>query len=290
MQSSQGGGPRILRCPNCGATIDAPPFAPSARCGYCQQVVVLAEPGAQRAMPAPLPPAPMPYSPAPYPPSPAAGGGKRARVLLIVAVAAFAALAASFIAYSSHYVPDAPATQPAQAEPVAATQTSAQVQPASVKYELASLLRINATTVDVDGAQAHMLALFPTVAAERSSVGLAFKVPLNDPWFKEAELSWSNEKSGMLKSMALRPAGEGWFRNQKEIADCLAKSLGKPKEQEIDHLSHETSYIFLAHWPKAYVDVYASYLWLSFEYSTGIGTATFANVVKTLDGCASHER
>lgn len=148
-----------------------------------------------------------------------------------------------------------------------------------------SLLAIN-PMVDIDSSRAHLLGLFPTVKSVVRA-DLSYRVPLDHPWFDAVELTWKNEKGGKLASVAFRPPrGDERFKNQKEISDCLAKSLGKPLVREINHLAGELSYFWGAHFPKAWANVYSGYLWLAFLDPKGVAPVTLPQVVRSLATCA----
>lgn len=280
--SPSSGGPRVLHCPHCGAPLEAVPFAPMARCKYCGHQVQLQQSA----------PPPARY---PLPPAPTRGAAARlVSVLLVVPVVAGALL---------WYVALRPSTQPAPASAatMAAPALERSVRPpapavtaahavAATQYPMRSLLGVS-PTVDVDGSRAHLASLFPSVTSSQLGDELRFVVPLSHPWFSEAELHWKNEKMGKLVSVAFRPPqGKDKLENQKEISECLSKGLGKPEVRETDHLAGELSYFWGAHWPKAWLDLYSTYLWLAFEDPKGVAPITLAQVVHTLDGCASVAR
>lgn len=185
-------------------------------------------------------------------------------------------------------------------EPVVAPTTKATLEPAAPKalpeppapeaaaaarYPLRSLLGVS-TAVDIDGSKSHMLGLFPSIASKRHGDELRYVVPLDHPWFSEAELGWKNERAGKLTSVSFRPPdGVDKFENQPEIGDCLAKGLGKGEVRETDHLAGEKSYFWGRHFPKAWANLYSSYLWLTFQNPQGIAPITLGEVVRTLDGC-----
>ena len=278
MQSSQSSGePRVLRCPQCGAPLEAPPFALTTRCGYCGHSVKLAEPSA----------------PQPTHPAPAAGRSRRAPILILVASVAALGLGAALVAsIGKRPTPESakPTSQAAipASEPAAASPTRSRPPPEKtddVRYPMRSLLGVR-TAVDIDGSSAHMLELFPTVRSKRRADELQYTVPLSHPWFDRAELGWKNERTGKLTSVSFKPpAGDDKFKNQKEIGDCLAKGLGKPEVREIDHLAGEQSYFWGKHFPKAWANLYSGYLWLTFQNPEGLAPVTLATVVRTLDAC-----
>jgi hypothetical protein len=279
VQSPQSSGaPRILRCPQCGAPLEAPPFALTTRCGYCGHSVKLAEPSA----------------PQPTQPAPATGLSRRALVLILVALAAALGLAVALVAsIGKRPTPESPAQPTSQAavpttEPAAPSPTRSLPAPEKtddVRYPMRSLLGVR-TAVDIDGSSAHMLELFPTISSKRRADELQYSVPLSHPWFSRAELGWKNERAGKLTSVSFKPpAGDDKFKNQKEIGDCLAKGLGKPEVREIDHLAGEQSYFWGKHFPKAWANLYSGYLWLTFQSPEGIAPVTLTTVVRTLDGC-----
>jgi hypothetical protein len=156
---------------------------------------------------------------------------------------------------------------------------------ASVRYPMRSLLGVS-TAVDIDGSKNHMLGLFPSIDSKRHGDELRYVVPLDHPWFSEVELGWKNERAGKLTSVSIRPpAGIDKFENQREIGDCLSRGLGKPEERETDHLAGEKSYFWGRHFPKAWANLYSSYLWLTFQNPQGMAPITLGDVVRTLDGC-----
>lgn len=288
MQSSQSsGGPSILRCPHCGAPLEAAPFASMTRCGYCGHSIRLAEPTA---------PPPHLYG---QPSRAAPVASSRAPLLIILGLVMTFGLAAAVVGFvifsgASRSAATAKSGRVASISPPLATpalaapapQAAAARKPAPVGYPLRSLLNIN-VAVDIDGSIAHMHGLFPDVESTRIADQLRFAIPLKNPWFGEAELSWKNEKAGKLATVGFRPPlGNDKLSNAKQIADCLSKGLGKPEVREIDHLSGEMSYFFGKGFPKAWANVYSGYLWLAFEDPRGVPPVTFAQVVRTLDGCA----
>ena len=285
MQSSQSSGaPRILRCPQCGAPLEAPPFALTTRCGYCGHSVKLAEPSA------PEPSAPQPSAPM----APGTGRSRGSLILILVALVAALSLAAALVAaIGTRPTPESAAKPKPEAavptgEPAAPTRAASKPAPektTEVGYPMRSLLGVG-TAVDIDGSNAHMLGLFPTITSKRRADELNYTVPLSHPWFSAAELGWKNERAGKLTSVSFKPpAGDDKFKNQKEIGDCLAKGLGKPEVRVIDHVAGEQSYFWGRHFPKAWANLYSGYLWLTFKSPEGIAPVTLATVVRTLDGC-----
>jgi hypothetical protein len=275
MQSSSSGGePRVLRCPHCGAPLDAPPFALSTRCGYCGTTIKLAGPSAPPPVYPPIPPNP-----------PRRSSGQLPVVLGLVAVATIGGAGAAYTSLREASVaPAAPArTAPPLPKPALAAKPKL-AKPVEVRYPLRSLLGID-PLVDIDGSRAHLLGIFPTITSE-ARVDLSYRLPLDHPWFSAVELHWKNEKDGKLVSVAFKPPlGDEKFKNQKEIADCLAKGLGKPLVREINHLAGEVSYFWGAHFPKAWANVYSGYLWLTFQNPKGVAPVTFLQVVRSLDAC-----
>jgi len=279
--------PRPLRCPHCGAPLEAALPALLTRCGYCGHQIKLAEPSA----------------PPPIPPRASANGAlAQAPVLgVLMAVTALGGLAtASFFFFAMR--PRAPEATPHLQSAVSSRESAAQPAlpslptappagaPSRVGYPLRSLLGTS-TLVDIDGSRTHLLGLFPTIESSRVADQLRYVVPLDHPWFSQAELSWKNEKAGKLVSVGFRPpVSKAKLENQKEIADCLARGLGKPEVRELDHLSGELSYFWGRHFPRAWADVYPAYLWLAFEDPKGVAPITFAQVVRTLDDCTPHTR
>lgn len=286
-----GAEPRILRCPHCGAPLDAPPHALSTRCSYCGHSVKLAEPAAPR-----------PAYPQPLPPPAVASGPSRVVPILVLGglIGGFGLLAAvvAFVAWRGtsrpSAVPQAPAARavPTRAvTPLAASSSPAKPEVrAPVRYPMRALLAIN-TTTDIDASREHLLGLFPTITSERVAGDLSYKVPLSHPWFGEAELRWKNERAGKLATVGFRPPpGDAKLTNQKQISECLTGGLGKPQVREIDHLAGELSYFWGRAFPRAWANLYTGYLWMSFEDPRGVAPVTFAQVVRTLDGCAPSPR
>ena len=289
MTSRSTGEPRILRCPHCGAPLDAAPFALAARCRYCGHDVKLAEPAAPRPY--------RPYShPHAQPAAPVATASSRLVPLLIaggmLGVLGVVAATVGFVAWRATA---GPATRvvaqpiPAKAvpPPTAAPARPRAAEPTKlVKYPMSALLGID-TSVDIDGSRAHFLKLFPTIASDRVAGDLRYTVPLEHAWFGEAELRWKNERAGKLTTVGFRPPlGDAKLKNQKEISECLTRGLGKPQVREIDHLAGELSYFWGRHFPKAWANLYTGYLWMSFQDPRGVAPVTLAQVVRTLDGCA----
>jgi hypothetical protein len=199
-----------------------------------------------------------------------------------VVFAAASACAAAFFAFINLRPKQGPVAADSSVEPGA----PAAGNPALVRYVMGSLLGIT-PTVDIDESRAQVLGLFPTIRSSRISNELRYVVPLSHRWFDAAELGWKNERAGKLASVAFRPpVGELKLKNQKEIADCLTKGLGKPEVREIDPLAGDLTYFWGKHFPKAYASLYSGYLWLSFEDPKGVAPVTFEQVVRTLDGCA----
>ena len=280
------GGPRILRCPHCGAPLEAQPQALFARCAYCGHNVQLGAPSVPQPAPATVP---------------ATGSLPRGAILLVAAavvvlgaVAAFALLGAgssSPAATPALATPQVQAALPVRetaAQPRATTaerSPPASKSPGETRFPLRSLLGID-VTIDIDRSRDHLLGLFPSAGSERVADQLRFEVPLDSPWFDHTVLSWKNEKAGKLTTVSFNPPhGDSKFKNQQEIADCLTKGLGKPEVREIDHLAGELSYFWGKGFPKAWANLYSGYLWLSFENPKGIAPVTLPQVVRTLDGC-----
>jgi hypothetical protein len=214
-------------------------------------------------------------------------------LVLVAAVVSLAGTVAAYIAVRGAARVAAPAARPTNvaAKPATPTPTpprpKAADKPAEVRYPLRSLLGINGA-VDIDGSREHLLGLFPSVASSRVADQLRYVIPLAHPWFGAAELSWKNERAGKLSSVALRPpAGHGKLENQKEIADCLGKGLGKPEVREIDHLAGDVSYFWGRHFPRAWANLYSGYFWLTFRDPKGVAPITFTQVLRTLDGCGA---
>jgi hypothetical protein len=270
MQPSHSSEPRVPRCPNCGAPLDARPDARTTLCGYCGQSIELAEPSSPRPT--------HPHAKAP----PASVPARRAPILIQLFFAAASACVAAYFAFANAHPSQEPVAAVSSVEPGA----PAAGNPVLVRYLMGSLLGIT-PTVDIDESRAHLLGLFPTIHSSRISDELRYVVPLSHRWFSAAELGWKNERAGKLASVAFRPpVGELKLKNQKEIADCLSKSLGKPEVREIDHLAGDLSYFWGRNFPKAWASLYSGYLWLSFEDPKGVAPVTFQQVVRALDGCA----
>jgi hypothetical protein len=96
-----------------------------------------------------------------------------------------------------------------------------------------------------------MHGLFPSVEPDARADGLRYVVPVRHPWFGEVELRWKNEKAGKLNVIGFHPPQSGRIKNQKEIADCLTKGLGKPEVREVDHLAGDVSYFWGKGFPTA---------------------------------------
>lgn len=273
MQSSESSGaPRVLRCPQCGAPLDVPPHALTTRCTYCGHNVKLADPS-------PALPLPQPRK------------GSLRSVVVLIAVGTVAVFGAALVAHlSARSTPDSVATPAARAtvEPVVRSSAPAPPAPekaAAVRYPMRALLGVS-TDVDIDGSRTHMLGLFPSIESERRADELRYVVPVHHRWFSSVELGWKNERAGKLTSVSFRPPeGDDKFENQDEIADCLAKGLGKPEVRETDHLAGEKSHFWGRHFPKAWANLYSGYLWLTFRNPEGIAPVTLPVIVRTLDGC-----
>jgi hypothetical protein len=153
-------------------------------------------------------------------------------------------------------------------------------------YPVSALANVS-PALDIDTSRAGLLALFPGVSWA-TGIGLTYTVPLDDPWFSVAELTFANEKGGKLSTVSLRPPVGDDALNQKELSVCLASGLGKPVEHEADHLAGTVTYAWDAHWPKASLDVNTSYVWLDLKQSAGVGVApiTLAGVAGALAGCS----
>jgi hypothetical protein len=279
----EGGQPRVLRCPHCGAPLEAPPFASTARCSYCGHNITLAAPSA-----------PPPF----HAPAPATQRIWPFALFLIPVAVMGIGLLATFVTLwmrsaSSSRVPAVqPATRAVPALP-ATRATSGLREPAAQppvaaverRYPLRALLDID-LTVDVDASSAHLLQLFPTVTPRRHAGDLRYEVPLDHPWFGEAELAWKNERAGRLAKVALRPPkGDDKFKNQAQIAACLTVGLGSAEVRETDHLAGERSYFWGRHFPKAWADLYSGYLWLELRDPKGIAPITLPKLLRTLDAC-----
>ena len=270
----------MVRCPHCGAPVEASPYAPTARCAYCGHTVQL------------LAPEHRPIYPAPAYPAPRSGAlfgvyFRAALVLAVMAVAVIVPLVTSRL--SSQPAPVAATVAvPAHGEAQRSNRAPASAEPAVVSYPLPSLLGIS-PTVDIDQSRAHLLGLFPTITSQPRADQLSYHLPIGHPWFSSVDLNWKNEQAGKLVSVAFNPpAHTQQFKNQKEIADCLATGLGKPEVREMNHLTGELSYWWGAHFPKATADLYSGYLWLTFEDPKGVAPITFATIVRTLTACAAH--
>jgi hypothetical protein len=202
------------------------------------------------------------------------------------AVAGLAIVVAAFIASVIVQKKLAAGAKPApEAVTDVAPAPPASAETAKVRYPLRALLAVN-TMVDVDASSAHMLGLFPTVSGSRSGE-LLFVVPVSHPWFREVELAWQNKRDGKLTSAIFRrPAQDEHFKNQKEIADCLAKRLGNPEVLETDHLAGEVTYRWAKQPRKALVVLDNNYLSLELGVPQGDPPITFTELVRTLDGCA----
>lgn len=258
------------------------------RCGYCGHSIKLAAPSA-------------PQPPYGYGQPPAAPARSHAPVLILVVLVTTFGLAAAVVGFAAMRGAAEPAaTAPARAVPAppraapqrapaaapAAPAPQATSKPTPTGYPLRSLLGVN-VNVDIDGSIAHMRGLFPDVESKRIAGQLSFPVPVKHPWFGVVELSWKNEKAGKLATVGFRPLpGSDKLSNPKQIADCLAKGLGKPEAREVDHLSGEMSYFFGKGFPRAWANVYSGYVWMAFEDPRGVPPVTFPQVVRTLDGCA----
>jgi hypothetical protein len=283
MQSSQSHGePRILRCPHCGAPLEAPPLALTTQCRYCGHQVKLADPNVPRPS---YPAAPLPR-PAPARTPLVLGLGLSVVLSAAGAVIGYLALSTSPERADE---PQAPAANkpvvPATVSAAPAAKPSA--KPREARYALRSLLGIDAT-VDIDASRAHLRALFPSIESTQIAGQLRYIVPLDHPWFGEAQLSWKNERRGRLATVGFRPPlGNDKLQNQKQIADCLGQGLGKPEVRETDHLAGELSYFWSKAFPKAWANLYSGYLWLAFEDPKGVAPVTLSQVVRTLDRCGS---
>jgi len=153
-------------------------------------------------------------------------------------------------------------------------------------YPLRMLGQVN-PAIDVDQSQAHVTGLFPGVSRRTEASGLSYVLPLDHPWFKEAELLWKNEKGGKLVNVRLDPPPFAThFANQTEIRDCLARRFGAARDAEINHLANEHSYQFQKYWPHASVYVGSTYLWLELRDSSRVYPVNFKAVVEALAACA----
>jgi hypothetical protein len=278
-------GPQVLRCPHCGAPLDAQPYQLSARCKYCGITVKLADHAPPPAQP-----------PRPGPPSPGSASFTplliAVAVLGVVALLGAAAVATFLAARSPGSKSTSAASQPPSPQKPAARgpapeppKVPSSARPRAKRYPLAALLGVSAD-VDIDGSKQHMQELFPGVEAAPRADELSFRVPLEHPWFREATFGWKNERAGKLSSVKLDPpSGSDKFTNQSAIADCLTKGLGKPEVREIDHLAGEMSYFWGKNFPRAWANLYSGYLWMAFRDSKGIPPVTAKQVLKTLDGC-----
>jgi hypothetical protein len=220
-----------------------------------------------------------------------AGPSHGLALLLIGSVVAFLGVVGAVVGFIGLQSTSAPQSPP-RATPVKAASPSPAKAPApaaeppkTVRYPMRALLGIS-TTVDIDGSRAHLLSLFPTIESDRVAGDLRYTVPLSHRWFGELELRWKNERAGKLATVGFRPPlGDTKLKNQKEISECLTRGLGKPEVREIDHLAGELSYFWGRSFPKAWANLYTGYLWMSFQDPRGVAPVTFAQVVRTLDGC-----
>src|SRR5262249_2655856 len=149
----------------------------ATRCGYCGQSVKLAE------------------ASVPRPPKPAGGTNAPSRVvpLMIAAVVGALGLVGAALAFFALRPSSGSAAEPARQSAAVPVAPSAPVlipvpeKSSEVRYPLRALLGVS-TAIDVDGSQAHMKKLFPSVSSNRHADELHFVVPLSHPWFGEAEL------------------------------------------------------------------------------------------------------
>ena len=152
-------------------------------------------------------------------------------------------------------------------------------------YLLGALAQID-PTVDIDQSRAHLTRLFPGVSGGVAASGLTYQLPLDHPWFKDAELIWKNEKGGKLANARFNPPPfVEQFANQIEIRDCLTRRFGPAKDAEIDHLANKHSYQFQKYWPHASVYVGSTYIWLEFEDASRAYPVNFKAVVEALTAC-----
>jgi hypothetical protein len=109
-------------------------------------------------------------------------------------------------------------------------------------YTLTALGAVD-TTVDVDHAAAMMAAAFPSVVT-KNFIGLRNSLAVDHPWFGDAELTWANEKGGLLTDVAFNapPNADNKVPSQTDLESCVAAIVGnKGKRYEGDHLKGDWS-------------------------------------------------
>ncbi|HVK68597.1 MAG TPA: hypothetical protein VM694_29260, partial [Polyangium sp.] len=108
-------------------------------------------------------------------------------------------------------------------------------------HPFAALETIDLTTT-VDKAAATLTQKFPG-AALSTFIELGVTVAVDHPLLRNAELSYPNEKGGMLRTMALR--GTKAFPGRREaLVACLEGKLGKAKVEDRDYLAKKRDYEF----------------------------------------------
>jgi hypothetical protein len=101
-------------------------------------------------------------------------------------------------------------------------------------YTFASLAKFDPTD-NVDEAQRSVPSRFPGAYKERN--GSSWTIPIDHPWFVEAELTWDNSKGGKLERAWMTPVPGDKFTHQKTIRNCISKEFGKSEHHEQDHLA-----------------------------------------------------
>lgn len=266
-QSSVTGVPRIVRCPHCGAPLDAESDQRSARCRYCGHIVKLRE-----TVPRAAPAAPPPRLGSLALPPPLLTALVAAGILVVVGGA--------LIAWASSTAgPLAPPPTPVAQE---------------TRYPLRALLGVN-VDLDVDASKPQMQRLFPSVEP-KLGIGLEYRVPLEHPWFGHAAFTWKNASAGKLLSFQLdHLQADELFKNQRAIADCLTKGLGKPEAVESNHLAGEWSYYWRDPSRGTNVSLSVRDIWMDFEGlvvlrdrladSPAPPAVSVKQVLATLDSC-----
>jgi len=117
-----------------------------------------------------------------------------------------------------------------------------------VGHRLASLAQVS-SDMDIDGAEAALRALFPSVKRD----GASFSIELDHPWFDWARLELENAAHGRFEGLTIGPFGSGTPAEQEAVAQCLTTVLGEPEVRETDHVAGTHSWSWGHVWKNDYV-------------------------------------
>lgn len=108
-------------------------------------------------------------------------------------------------------------------------------------HPFGKLASIEASTT-VEAAPDTMKRLFPGSNVS-TFIGLDVNVAIEHPLFKQADMSWKNEKGGTLQSVHFRP-NSLWPGRRDAFVECVGGKLGKPEVRETDYVNKKKDYDF----------------------------------------------